>query len=411
MALFDTKVERNNKFNSDVIRVNTVSVREWMPDGELNLSMSVFGGHENQRNAVIGRAISRCYGKFSIIVLHNNLSLENMLSNFQNYYLGSERQCPKVPTCFISGQNPQYTPFLDMSPARICEAIYPTHGADMALRAQALSRYVDILRFRHIPVNLDNLIRISSMTIDEIEENQMAGVPEAFAKDTIALLSQNNIHMQVKADINQYASFLDGRIWTGAYGATDVNMVTAIKRNAVLSVRMPANNLQVLDYFAAELSFILDMGYHCLLVIDSLYLGDSKLGDIVSNMNSQIAVLLSGNNHIDMFRTSQNTTPVIPGSVARKVILFSTSNAATSQHYAEMIGKYEKQMESVNDSQQDRDTFFKKKERHYNVSITESFRIRPEELANLGQGAVLIQDTISGGSNSKAVVVARQLVV
>ncbi len=405
--LFETEIDRKNRKNKGISFKRRVSITDWMPDEEAECNLGIFGGRDDQRIAVVAHAIARCYGRIGVIILHNNGNLEQGLRGFGNKYPAVVEHFANVPVCFVGNGELNYDPFNGMNKQQIIDSLYPADSMDIAMRAEAFSGYLDILQYRNIDMNLNNVVTICNMDPNEIDAHQMDGVPEYLKSGIIATMLQNNIHMQIKADVNRFARALDGHIWSSRTNPTGVNLISAVQKGAMLSVRVQDGNLVLMDYLAEELRIIAEHNCRFLLVIDSVKLGDSKLKQIIESPVAKHTTVLSGMNHMFMLADKAGENAELPISLSQKIILFSCNNAMVAHYYSDMIGNYQKQVEGFSGDMQDRKGLFNmlNDKGQYSISEQESARIRPEDLTRLGDGAVMIRQYENSGRLGADVVV------
>ena len=399
MGLFGNNTERQNKKSKNVFRTKKAFLVDWLPDEEATRSFSVFGGRAEQRSAVLNHAIARLYGKCGIIAIHNDNALERSIAHFGEYYPGVINSRPDTKVGFVSGTRCIYNPFCGMDVPSVVKCIYPNGNGDFALRAEGLRQYINVLRYNNLPLTLHNLYRLCGMNLDKISDEMLKNVPRNVAEDILSILMQNNLHLQVKADVRMFASSLEGKIWSSENALTDISDVRAVEQNAVLSIKLSSNNMDVLNYLATECNYLIEKGAHFLLIVDSIMLENSLMQDVIRNTSDQFATVLAGSNHMDMLKGSRFGNVELPASIARKVILFSLTNPAVANFYSEMIGKYEKIDESHSDKTENLHGFnlFKKDESSTSSHLTEDARIRAEELTRLREGAVLLKKYESAG--------------
>lgn len=389
---FFNSTDRTNSINQNIRERWSVNITDWLPDEESFMSFSTFGGTSEQRGAVVCHAIARCFGKTGIIVLHNNDILENKLKHFPQLYPTVIEQNSETKACFIGGRELLYDPFSSMPIARVVETIYPDAYTDShkTLCAEAFRRYLEILQRRKIHICMANIKRICNMSLDELECENMQGFTPSEIGSLIAVLSQNNVHLQIKADINNFAGQMEDRLWNSDGGSTGINIISAVYNKALLAIKIPSNSKTVMDYLASELNYLIDKGEEFVLVLDSLVIGPTKLRDLLAGNDSNNTYVLSGPSHMDMLSGLSGGGVDLPASVSKKIILFACQNANVARFYSDMVGNYQKIVESVSMGSRERESFSFHKEYQSSTSEVDYARIRPEELVNLGDGAVMI---------------------
>ena len=380
------------KSEGDIEQYRTVFIEQWLPDQNYEESYGVFGGNEDQRNLIVEQGIARAFGKMGIIVLHNNDSLENDLKHILNCYPDLERYYANTPMAFVNYEHRDYMPLLGMDENRAAEVIYPqgTSQSPMYLQqhiyASALRSYLKLLRYCKVPITISNLQKICRIDLNNFQMPD--GIPEVEAKEILANLSQDQVMNQVRADVDGFASQLRSRIWGGQEN-TGVSILTAIQNKALLSIQLPTFNETVMNYLAAELNQVLESGMPCLLVIDSVNVENSEMRRLMVNPGGRLSMILSGNTVQELCSVTNLGNEL---SVRfRKLILLQCANAGVAMQYSELIGNYMKKVITQTENT-NKGVFELFGSRGRGTAITEQqyARIRPEELTNLRNGAVLI---------------------
>lgn len=408
MGLFGDDTERVNRANRNVTEIRRAGLHDWVPDEEATMNLTTFGGREEQRCAVVLHAISRLYGRCPIIAIHNSDLLEGCISQFEHLYPRVAESYPETLRGYTSSVNCNYDPLYGIDESSIVRCIYPAGAGDFALRAEGLRQYIKILKLNKIDLTLMNLERVCSMNLNRIEEELFPKIPKYEADDIMSVLMQNNLHLQVKADVKMFAERLSGKIWNREAKASGLNIVSAAKRNAVLSVKLTSNNTDVMNLLAAECNFLIDRGVHFLLIIDSIILENGALQDIIRNGSNQFAVVMAGPNHMDMLKGSKYGTVELPETLCRKTILFSCSNQGVAKFYSDMIGSYKMLDKTIADKAENMSGFslFRKDESNISKANKDESRVRAEEIAALGDGALMMQTYENAGRRSSDIVIA-----
>lgn len=404
MGFFAKSTERINQRNKNISIQKHTELCDWLPDNEAKMSMSVLGGSDKQRSAVLNHAIARLYGLCGIIVIHNDSMLEQRIKNFRNYYPDLYQNRRKINIGFVSGTNCIYDPFYGMDESSIVKCIYTMESNDCALRAEGLRQYINILKYNHFPITLQNLCRLCSMNLDRISSEMMSSIPQNIADDIMSILMQNNLHLQVKSDVKMFATHLEGKIWDGETKRTEISIVSAVEQNALLSIKLSSNDKNVLNYLAKECKYLIEKNKHFLLIVDSIILQDTEMQEVVRNTSKQFAIILAGPNHIDMLKGNLDGKTELPDSLAQKIILFSMNSSAIAGYYSEMIGKYEKIEESFSEKEENKNKLFGKYERNISTRKTQDYKFTPEELVRLGNGALMLRSFGYGYGNGPHIV-------
>lgn len=386
-------VERINEREQNIDRYQNVRVDEWITRPGENIS--VFGGWTEQRNAVVEYIISRYLGNVGVIVLHNNDLLENDLNRFHNYYPEIFKENPDIKACFINGSNSVYEPLEGLDKNRIVEIIYSDNSDEYQKHSQSievLKIYLDILKYAGKTMNLDNLLTLCNMHYEQLKQDVLPNLPPSVAENYRAKLARDNQWDKVGEDVRNFAGKLDGRIWSEDLPQTSISMIRAVENKALLTIRMSSDNRILQDYLAAELDYMIERKMNFVLVVDSVIMKDSRLRNIAINLASNFCTVISANSNIelgDSMGKEHNENQLI--YKADKVILFQCPDHSIAGYYSALIGNYLKKVVTYHEDKH-RGAFdiFSGHGKGKGIAEQDFERIRPEELAGLRDGAVLI---------------------
>lgn len=424
-------VEYKNRRACNVNQTNTEKVADWMADFEHCENMSIYGGDISKRNRIILEAISRCYGNVGIIIIHNNMEIGNVISMFPDTYPdifdGWKENGFEAGVIHVGSYNPIYSPLHGMDKERIVEAIYPRNSNDnpavmqQNMCAEALKCYIDVLTLTGKEVCLSELHQVCNKEIDEIfasNKPKRAGrlgasaieeddsIPDQEKSRILSVLKRENIYFQVRADVNAFADHLNRRIYSSNTQNTRISMIEAIRNKGILTINVPSNDY-VVEYLSSELNQIKDWGMQFLLIIDSVYVGDTSLcKNILMAPNLPFSVVLVGDNIQGIFGNQGEANDVF--HKMNKIVIMNTANVTVAQVYSEMIGRYMRIFMAEDDGR-NRGAFDLFSGTSSGRGIHEELfeRIRPEEFTQLGNGAVLI----SQGNQGQYVAKTQKLVV
>ena len=103
----------------------------------------------------------------------------------------------------------------------ILEVIYPQMPAEnpsymqQHMCAEILRKYMMILKANGKAVDLDGLLYLCNMDIQTLEKTAMQKLPQDEVRNILAsFLQNNNLYLQVRADVNAFAGHLERRTWT-----------------------------------------------------------------------------------------------------------------------------------------------------------------------------------------------------
>ena len=411
----------NNRTNRGVTLTKAEAIGDWLADFSKRENMAIYGGSLSKRNRIVLEAIARCYGNIGVIIIHNNPGLINDISRiiklFPGLYQRLAKQGGRVSQCHISGDNMLYEPLYGMNRERIVETIYPQLSMDNPSYMQqhkcsdALNCYIDILEGKNEIIDLDAILSIVNMDVETIEKECFSASSgrlgassyeqndvSVYDRERIfSLLKQDNISFQVRADVNAFASHLDGRIWQKRHEeATNVSIISAVEMKNILSIYTPSNTY-VLDYLASEINSLMDKGKHFMLVLDSINVSNTVLNtQILKAPTLPFSVVLSADSIQSVFGDSENDAQYSLHKMNTAVIM-NCPNAKTAEVYSGSIGQYLRQFESVNNGTS-QGAFSPFAGMNKGTGIHEQLfdRIRPEEFTTLEGGAVLLSQDEKG---------------
>ena len=365
-----------------------VSLEQWFPDSRQDESYAVFGGDIFQRDVAVEQGIARCFGHRAILVIHNNFSLETELKNLISTYPGLERY-QNNPMVFVNYDNQNYMPLWGVKEERLLEILYPeTNQSHFSQYRSGVRSYLNILKYQNKPYTLPNLLRLCEKSVEQLEQEDLSSMSADLADEIMVNLVTDDVMMRLRNDIQAFAGQFRGRIWDGRESNV-VNMLAAVKKQALISIQLPVASQPILDYLAMELEMILERGVPCLLVIDSVDIADSRMKHILSNPSMNMAKLIAGNTVQDVCSTVKNGGELLHRF--QKILLFKCANPVIARQYSDMIGSYFKTVvsETVNNSKR-LFSWMPVRTKGSTTSQQQVSRMEPEELANLGNGAVLI---------------------
>ena len=242
----------------------------------------------------------------------------------------------------------------------------------------------------------DFLLYLCNLEINELEDcEEMQKVPENERQHILSTLMQHdNIYLQVRADINSFAGHLEGRIWKRKdenEESLDVSMISAVKQKNILAIKVPFNN-HVTDYLGSELQTIIDEGIEFLLVIDSVYAAPTLLNSEILKMPElPFSTVIACENLRGIYGDDQAD---MENALAKLDVIhvMQCSNNISAQPFTSVTGQYLRRFESTHNGTHKDDFHILGSGRDQSVDTHEELfdRIRPEEFANLGDGAVLI---------------------
>lgn len=402
MGILGNKSNWDNRRNKEIIQVGNVKVTDWIPDSLIRESFAVFGGALDQRAIAVDQGIARCYGKMGIVVIHNNDYLEQIIRCIGQNHPNLIGEYPDTPVCIVNGQNPCYEPLLGLDASRTIETIYPedTINGNISIQQQHLSangllQYLNIIQYKNFPISLDNLLYLCGLNMEDLDRVELSTLSPHLAKDISAVLTQDNIAQQVRADLNNFAVQLDGRIWSRYAEPTNISIIEAVKAKGLISIRVPGNNNAINNYLANEIFSLMNDNYPFLLVIDSVNIGQSLLRKAIVNPSNCLSVILSGSSLFELCGIEENDNTGLLSNV-QEVILFQCPNVQVAKQYSELVGEYLRKFDSYGEnSHKGAFDIFAGHGKGIQTGEQLFARIRPEELVSLGSGAVLI-DQVSG---------------
>ena len=375
-------------------------VRDWVPSFDNIEHLGVFGGRGDMRSNVILQAIANCYGKMGIVVIHYDDELIDKLQDIRTII--PEVGNVDVKQCSVCRDNLVYEPLYGISEERVVDVLYPQVSRDnpsylqLHLCAEALRSYLKIIRYNDLSIDLDFLLYLCNLEINELEDcEEMQKVPENERQHILSSLMQHdNIYLQVRADINSFAGHLEGRIWKRKdenEESLDVSMISAVKQKNILAIKVPFNN-HVTDYLGSEIQTIIDEGIEFLLVIDSVYAAPTLLNSEILKMPElPFSTVIACENVRGIYGDDQAD---MENALAKLDVIhiMQCSNNISAQPFTSVTGQYLRRFESTHNGTHRDDFHILGSGRDQSVDTHEELfdRIRPEEFASLGDGAVLI---------------------
>ncbi len=375
-------------------------VQDWVPEDFSNIEhLGVFGGKNDMRTNVILQAIHNCYGKMGIVVIHYDDELIQKMNSIHDFF--PDLDTGNVMQCSVSRDNPVYEPLYGIPEERVVEVIYPQVSRDnpsylqLHVCSEALRAYLKIIKYNDLSIDIDILSYLCNLDLNELEEcSEMQKVPESERTHILTKLMQHdNIYLQVRADINAFAGHLEGRIWhkkSEEEDTMDVSMISAVKQKNILTIKVPFNN-HVADYLGSEIQTIIDEEINFLLVIDSVYVGPSLLNTEVLKMPElPFSTVIACDNLRGIYGDNESD---IENALAKLDVIhvMQCTNNISAQPFTSVTGQYLRRFESTHSGSHREALHLLGGVDNSTDTHEELFdRIRPEEFAALGSGAVLI---------------------
>ena len=372
-----------------IIERKKVSLEQWFPDDRSDENYAVLGGNVFQRDIAIEQGIARCFGKRAILVIQNNQSLEAELKNLVNNY-PELKPYQDSSMEFVNYENQSYMPLWGLDDERIVEVLYPENDQNHYSQYRSgIRSYLKILKYQNQPYTLSKLLGLCEKSMDQLEEEELCNMPARLADEIVGSLLVDDVMTRVRNDIQAFAGRFQGRIWDGREENV-VNMLAAVKEKALISIHLPVGSQLLLNYLTMELEMILESGMPCLLVIDSVDIANSRMKQVLLNPARSMARLIAGDTVQTVCSTEKNGGEILHRF--DKILLFKCANSVIARQYSDMIGSYSKTVvnENVNRSRRSILGLRSIVTKGNTISRQQAARMEPEELANLGNGAVLI---------------------
>ncbi len=414
MGLFNrnTDAEKRNAFNRDIIESKAEKISYWIPSFDTPENFSVYGGDKYIRNMIVMGTISRCYGRMGVVVIHNNETLVGEIKKFRGFFPEIFNRCARngvrVMNCNVDNTNLLYEPLYGMGIDRAVEAIYPQMPAEnpsymqQHMCAEILRKYMMILKANGKAVDLDGLLYLCNMDIQTLEKTAMQKLPQDEVRNILAsFLQNNNLYLQVRADVNAFAGHLESRIWRRKKNldeASDVSMTEAVKHRAILTVRVPSN-VGVLNYLATEIRSMIDDGLEFLLALDSVMVANSTMNkEILRQYSLPISTVITCDSIAGIFDDENDMLNSL-GKMENTIIM-NTPNLNVAEVYSRALGQYMRQFTTTHTGSH-REAFRIMGGYDTSRDMHEElfYRVTPQEFSQLGDGAVLI----SRGNGGKTV--------
>lgn len=366
-----------------------VSLEQWFPDDRPDENYAVLGGNIFQRDIATEQGIARCFGKRAVLVIQNNQSLEAELKNLVNNY-PELKPYQDSSMEFVNYENRSYMPLWGLDDERIVEVLYPENDQNhFSQYRSGIRSYLKILKYQNQPYTLSKLLGLCEKSMDQLEEEELGNMPAGLADEIVGSLLVDDVMTRVRNDIQAFAGWFQGRIWDGREEKV-VNMLAAVKEKALISIHLPVGSQPLLNYLAMELEMILESGMPCLLVIDSVDIANSRMKQVLLNPARSMARLIAGDTVQTVCSTEKNGGEILHRF--DKILLFKCANSVIARQYSDMIGSYSKTVvnENVNRSRRSILGLRSIVTKGNTISRQQAARMEPEELAGLGNGAVLI---------------------
>lgn len=385
----------------DVYEINRYSLSQFLMPGHSTPNFAAFCGSLTQRNAVALRGMTHYWGRMGIILLHNNIALEQNLSQLRSNNLKTYLVNP------FGSYEYYYDPFYGMDMEDIINCILPLEPGSSALEAIKAVRsylrcYLEIMQlqyrqtpapFGNSPFNLDLLMDLVKMPYDTLKQSVLNHLPLPQNNNISSLLSTENAQQAAYEAVQDFAGIMRTFLWTprGFGNHSRMSITQAVQERCLISINITEQRPALLDYLAIEIQALINHKIPFLLLGSDIQLNNSnRLKQIFFTEHKN--ALYSTGILADSLAGITNT-PEEMATLLRQhpeFMVFSCDNVEAARPFSNAVGTYQR---IVQENHRDRHRepfhiFASHGRGRHEHEVTEN-NIRPEELATLYDGCLL----------------------
>lgn len=382
----------------------TLTLEQLFPQNELSENFAVLFGVPQQRTEIALHSMQRYVGKAGIVFIHDDPAMSNELNRL------TER-IPQV-NLYYANRNLSdariYDPLYGLNERAITDIILPvqkngTNSLDISSARARLGDYLSIMKYQFnnnpsifgsYPYNLDLLVQLTQMPFSQLQASVLNYLPSDMSERLSSRLSADSIQQSVFDSVQNFRSVAEEFLWSPSNAANHsrLSIIETVKNGDIISVHIPNSNPDLLNYIYYELESLINARIPFLLVESGLSLHNSaKISDCFfgehtqlnyrTGIISQSASSLLGSEKDDLSKIT---------SQYQEIVVLRCSSNAEAEPFSASAGTYFRKVTSRNFQSHRRPfSIFSSHGGGTQTNEQEERNIRPEELVNLGNGAML----------------------
>lgn len=387
-------IEKNNEMRRNVTVYEPSDIEGFIERDNQVGSYVISGGSINSRarTAASVVACSLSQGVPTIVLHENNISLQNYITNATAFTNN------KV---IITGSTSVYDPFYNRTDHEICNLISNSAGNQSpisALGQQYIMGIIGFIKSKNIPPYCGMLI---SCPYDCLYEKIDAAQQSGFLSSLKATQIRNQLMQGQSESINVQSFFLQlacqgaGILSSKGSRNSVVNVRTAVSHDGLIMIDIGSSTNEILlNLILNEVKEVLISGKKIMLVLDGISINSNELlSKIVKSLSSRCLTTILAEDVYSMLGADDNLFHSLVGN-ACKCIVFSHTNGAVCNKWAEVFGYYDvdKVSQNIGSSKSYQSGYGYGSQYSVNVSTDREFIVKPEDISRMPINEVYILD-------------------
>lgn len=349
--------------------------------------------------------LSNTMGRYPIVILHNSdADLESAVARL---WQAGYQECPpeeRPPLWVLNQQYQEFEPFYGLTNVQTFHAIRQMAKKLEYTVSPKLERvvraHIEILNALNIPISLSGFYYLSQFQdMGEFYGNIMdlpcgTNVAKRIWADLCTESDGDGSQFDLFRTVIEHLAYDAAKSgWRGGRSVSELNLMAAIERQAVLTLSIPNTHSELLlNYLSEELRAL--SGREFILLVDDLALNDAWLLDYLLQQNPVCHLGIIADNAVEMLRSDETLFSRLTGKMQTFVIL-KHNTGKTAGMLSELFGRYDytKIEESVGTSRGFFSLFPANQHSSVQYSKENRYRVMPEEIIGLMPGQAIIFDT------------------
>lgn len=400
-AMTMTKTDRENSVNRSVVEYKPCDVDAFFDPSRGVYNALISGGDPKLRtSAIVAQTLCATSNGFPVVIIHEgNHLLEQQL---KNHFSRSGRYKE------ISSRTPCFEPFYGLSELEITNQILETakdydikynaryyiEGISACLKASG--KNLSFKLFSTCPHSIifdkvDDLEmqgKISGHEAQEIKSKLMMGQSENYKLDSFLA----SLRMEIES-----------LMYVSKRGQHPLNIVTALKHNAILCFDLPSvTNKLLLNTIIYQLKLALTRGLQYQIVIDSIPIDSNEsYAAYIRVPYDKVYKTIAADDFYAMLGGDEKVFSAVVGNTQTLIVMNHLSGYSATK-WAEVFGQYDKFEKSYSISRggSRRTPFLLLSSSNYNktlnVSKNREYVVKPEVISRMGNGEAFILSAALG---------------
>lgn len=384
---------------------NRLTLDQLFPSRYVSGNFAVLCGDHGQRREIALQALRQYVGKVGIIFIHNDPMLSSDLRTLVENQHGTNLHYAN-PDLYTQRN---YDPLYGLSEARVLEALVPysadsAHYQDMTVLRSHLQDYLSIMKYQFnqsrryfgdYPYNLDLLMQLAQMPYPDLKTEVLDYLPDTMRRYLEASLAKDSVQYNVMAVLRNFATMAEEHLWTPTNAAAHsrLSIVSVVRRGDIISVRVPNSDPTLMNYIDLELEELNHNATSYLLVESGLNLHSSRkiasrfLGEH-SHLNYRTGIVTQSPASI-LSADSDDLSNLF--SEYQEIVVLACSSKTEAELFSSSMGSYYRIVSSqVRNTSRRMFSLFPTHTNGVERHEVEERNIRPEEILNLSDGALLL---------------------